>query len=281
MSEALYTTKMKEDPTHGPDLLSFVASVASALMAGPVIELLGARACYAVAAPIAALVLVPTIANWIGERPAATRCNDDLIRNHWRLVLVGVGMGVLSLALAATSLAIDSPLTNLIGSLGVCVFIIAGMCWACRDNLQVAKVNGFFVLQFALHINTAGANRAPFALHINTAGANLYFFTDDASQFPAGPHFSVVFYTATLGVLGAVFGFAGILAYNQWMSEWNYRSVIVVGNIIQAVVSLLSCAVYLRWNLAWGIPDEFFMATSTAVTAQGRTAPAPSRRALM
>ena len=51
--------------------------------------------------------------------------------------------------------------------------------------------------------------------NISIEGAAFLFFTDNEVQYPAGPHFSEVFYTTWVGVVSAVFSLIGITLYNR------------------------------------------------------------------
>eukprot|EP01062_Namystynia_karyoxenos_P065277 TRINITY_DN5872_c0_g3_i2.p2 TRINITY_DN5872_c0_g3~~TRINITY_DN5872_c0_g3_i2.p2 ORF type:complete len:264 (+),score=83.27 TRINITY_DN5872_c0_g3_i2:108-899(+) len=87
LTEAVYTARMRLSPALGPDLVSFVwggiqgGTLVSAVTAGPLIQWYGARSCYAVACPVAALVLLPCAANWIGEQRSEHPCCRRL--QHW------------------------------------------------------------------------------------------------------------------------------------------------------------------------------------------------------
>eukprot|EP01062_Namystynia_karyoxenos_P065272 TRINITY_DN5872_c0_g1_i1.p1 TRINITY_DN5872_c0_g1~~TRINITY_DN5872_c0_g1_i1.p1 ORF type:complete len:609 (+),score=124.01 TRINITY_DN5872_c0_g1_i1:149-1828(+) len=257
MTEAVYTARMRHLPELGPDLVSFVwagiqfASLVSNVSAGSIIGSYGPRACYAVGGPVAALVLFTVLFNHIGEQPSERGINSDLFRSHGRLVTVGIGMGLLSIAMTVLNVLVHNEVYNLLGALVACVILVVSMFWACREYPQVAMVNSFFVVQHALAISIEGAS--------------FYFFTDNSTQYPEGPHLSVSFYVSVLGGMSSVCSMLGIWAYNRWMGDWSYRSVIVVGNLVQGAASLISCLIYLRVNVKLGIPDDMFLVTSTVV----------------
>src|SRR4051812_37456907 len=45
---------------------------------------------------------------------------------------------------------------------------------------------------------------------LSIESGSFYFFTDDQSQFPDGPHFSKLFYATAIGVTTALFNCLGI-----------------------------------------------------------------------
>ena len=73
MVEGLYTVRMKKNPAHGADLVTFVWSgitfcgAVGVLLAGPAIDLLGSYHVAFLATPCAFAVVVPTLMGWHGE----------------------------------------------------------------------------------------------------------------------------------------------------------------------------------------------------------------------
>jgi len=117
---------------------------------------------------------------------------------------------------------------------------------------EIAKVNTFFVLQAALSVGISGAT--------------FYFYTDKPSQFPEGPHFSVWFFTTTLGLVSAGMSLVGLATYNRYMKDWTYRGLLLFCNTVCTVLYLLDVLMYTRLNLWLGIPDVWFVLGSSAST---------------
>jgi len=53
--------------------------------------------------------------------------------------------------------------------------------------------------------------------------------------------------------------------YNRYFSTSKYRTIFLVNGIVWTTINLISCAVFLRWNLKVGIPDELFVLGSQAL----------------
>jgi hypothetical protein len=94
---------------------------------------------------------------------------------------------------------------------------------------------------------------------VSLDAAVFFFYTDDASQYPEGPHFSVFFYVTVMGVVACVVAIVGTLAYDAFMTQWSYRQIYLCTNLAFVVFSLTNVIFYLRWNVAWGIPDAVFV----------------------
>ncbi|CAJ1443684.1 unnamed protein product [Effrenium voratum] len=122
----------------------------------------------------------------------------------------------------------------------------------CLLNPTIGLMNAFFVLQSTSTISVDG-------------GA-FYFFTDDSSSYPMGPHFSVWFYTTGLGMAASAFGIFGLWIYNRYMSDWTYRGLLIISNLLWSLVSLLSVLEFTRRNRdLLGIPDTAFVLIATVL----------------
>eukprot|EP00929_Paragymnodinium_shiwhaense_P029054 TRINITY_DN16746_c0_g1_i2.p1 TRINITY_DN16746_c0_g1~~TRINITY_DN16746_c0_g1_i2.p1 ORF type:complete len:298 (+),score=48.02 TRINITY_DN16746_c0_g1_i2:137-1030(+) len=112
LSEAVYSRKIKELPTYGPDLVSFVwggigvGKLLAVAVVGVVIELLSPNRAYLIAFPFAASMLVVPAFNLFEEKQVKNTCVD---RAAWEqdkpLFLVAILLGSGSLALSCMSLA--------------------------------------------------------------------------------------------------------------------------------------------------------------------------------
>jgi len=134
-------------------------------------------------------------------------------------------------------------------SLGVMLVVL--FSFSVMLNPVIAKVNAFGLIQTSLAISLGGAG--------------FYFAMDTPKQYPEGPHFSVQFYSVVLPLTGSVFTIIGIWLYNKSAGNMTYQRMYIVGNLIYCVCSLADVAFYLRWNVAWGINDHFFVLGSSSI----------------
>jgi Na+/melibiose symporter-like transporter len=100
---------------------------------------------------------------------------------------------------------------------------------------------------------------------LSIEGATFYFFTDNATQYPEGPHFSAFFYTTVVGLVAGVFGLLGLWSYNRFMKDWTYRSIYFFANMAVTVLNLVGLLLYTRTNLKLGIPDKVFVICGSVV----------------
>merc|ERR1719271_108322 len=100
--------------------------------------------------------------------------------------------GGATLALVTVGLVQDSVWVNL----GVAAFVAVVVITAFTLLLHpmIGRMNCFFFIQTCCVVDISGAS--------------FYFFTDDATQYPEGPHFSKVFFASALGVFVAVLNLA-------------------------------------------------------------------------
>jgi hypothetical protein len=102
-------------------------------------------------------------------------------------------------------------------------------------------------------------------LGLRLDGAVFLFFTDSAAVFPGGPNFSPQFYVTILGLVSGACSLIGIALYRRFLAGASFRRVLRVSNLLQLVVSACGIAVFARWNLRVGLPDQAFVLGSGAV----------------
>jgi len=252
LAEAAYSERIRENPEHGPELISFVwggitvGGLVATATVGFVIEHLGAQAVYAVLVVPAAVVLLPTTLNWLEEKHMVAA---DVARHRaslWEqreVMFLVVLMGASTALLVAVGLLQESAWVNLYVALAVAVVIVG--CFSLLLSPVIGKVNCFFFIQTCCVIDISGAA--------------FYFFTDGPSEYPEGPHFSKLFYASGLGVFLSLLNLLGLWVYNHTMKDWRYHQLLIFANVLQCGAGLLGVLVYTRWNIAVGLPDTFFV----------------------
>lgn len=252
LAEAAYSERIRESPEHGPELISFVwggitvGGLFASATVGFVIEHLGAQAVYAVLVIPAAIVLIPTSLNWLGEKHLTSADVERHRASLWEqreVMFLVVLMGAATAVLVAVGLLQESAWVNLYVALAVAVVILGA--FSLLLSPVIGKVNCFFFVQTCCVIDISGAA--------------FYFFTDGPSEYPEGPHFSKVFYASGLGVFLSLLNLFGLWVYNHSMKNWRYHQLLVFANILQCGAGLLGVLVYTRWNIAVGLPDTFFV----------------------
>jgi len=252
LTEAKYAEKMQEVPEHGPDLMTFVwfglqaAGLAATVLVGEVMTQFGPKAPYLLAVIPAMMIIMPASKNYLEETVKTAEevqaCRRKLLEQKeacFLCVLMFVGTVVLTIL----GIYFQSVALNAAAALVVAFVMLAAFTLVLRP--VIAKVNAFFLIQTSLGFSIGGAS--------------FYFFTDGPKAYPEGPHFSMVFYTSVLGVVGSVCSLIGIYSYQKCMKNWTYRELLMMTNIVLSILSLSDCVVFSRLNLKLGIPDKAFV----------------------
>eukprot|EP00930_Biecheleria_cincta_P017806 TRINITY_DN14050_c0_g1_i1.p1 TRINITY_DN14050_c0_g1~~TRINITY_DN14050_c0_g1_i1.p1 ORF type:complete len:638 (-),score=75.16 TRINITY_DN14050_c0_g1_i1:199-2112(-) len=259
LTEAKYSEEIQEKPNFGPDLIAYVwggisiGGMIAISVVGWMITHLGARAVFlACIAPAAAIVL-PTCMNFFQE----VQLSPDMISTIRRRFKEQTGviylcalMSGLSMALSAVGVLAQSHDINCVAALVVIILMLPSFHIILRP--EIAKVNTFFTLQACCGITISGAT--------------FYFYTDQPSQYPEGPHFSVAFFASVLGLVSSGMSVLGLAVYTKYMKDWSFRSLFLMSNILLTILSLLDAVLFRRLNVAFGMPDAFFVLGSSVST---------------
>jgi len=243
LTEAQFSTRMRGASGDGPALLTFVwggiqiGALIAVGVVGSMIHHYGAYCPFILVGILGTSSLIPTIGNFLEEER-----NEKHIGHGWQLVFLAFLMGGASIVFAVTGMMTISLEAKLI------ICSIAALCCVFAFHIflrpDMAKMNTFFFIQTSLAISTEGAV--------------FYFFTDDVSKYPGGPHFSTTFYATWMGVAGIIANLIGVFSYYFWMRDWRYHSLFIFGNLLYSVLACLSVIIQLRLNVQWGIPDHVF-----------------------
>ncbi|KAF5748111.1 Major facilitator superfamily protein [Tripterygium wilfordii] len=98
------------------------------------------------------------------------------------------------------------------------------------------------------------------ALSISTHEAQFYWYTDPKD----GPAFSQEF-VGVIYAIGAAASMAGLLIYHKTLKDYPFRHILFFVQLLFAACGMLDLIFVLRWNLALGIPDYFFIVAEECV----------------
>mmetsp|Transcript_14394 Transcript_14394/g.27192 ORF Transcript_14394/g.27192 Transcript_14394/m.27192 type:complete len:555 (+) Transcript_14394:1-1665(+) len=259
--EAKYSEKIQQNPSVNSDLVSYVwggMSVMSLLAVGTVgivISTLGARWVFAICCIPIFIGAIPVASNMMGDTRVKDRnscCHTDttiLRKQGWDYTYLAVLMTVLGLGLANSGVFYNNIKFNMV--LAIMCGLVTILGFYRYTPLMIAKVNAFTLIQTL------------FSMSIE--GATFYFFTDGPEQYPDGPHFSDWFYTTAIGLVAAGTAILGIVLFNLYLGNMKYRTIFLWSTLVYSSLSLLNIIVYLRWNVAWGVPDKLFVLGSAAL----------------
>lgn len=256
LSEAMYSSRIRALPEKGPDLLTFVwcgiqiGSLMAILLSGPLISAFGPKVPYLIIAVPSLAVVIPVLLGYLEEKQQTSEevtATRRRLREHPELCGLCVLTFTCSVVLLVVGMVYKNPLLNSIVGVMV-VLTILGSYWLFLSPI-IAAVASFSILQASLDVNVSGAA--------------FYFFTDDAAQYPEGPHFSEMFYNTVQGSVGAMCSLLGIWTYQRYMKTWRYRNMLLATNLFFSLLSLLDVVLFARINLRMGIPDHVFLLGSS------------------
>ncbi|PIN11908.1 hypothetical protein CDL12_15492 [Handroanthus impetiginosus] len=99
------------------------------------------------------------------------------------------------------------------------------------------------------------------ALSISTHEGQFYWYTDPK----AGPAFSQEF-VGMIYAIGAVASIVGVIIYHKALKDYPFRALLFFAQLVYGVSGMLDLIFILRWNLALGIPDYFFVILEECVS---------------
>jgi len=187
LSEARYSEKTQDQPQLGPALMSYVwfgltaFQTIAALVSGPILSTFGFKTIFAMLTPIAAIGLLPLIYNYMEEhRQTAeeTENSREALARESEILVISIISFCCSVAIFFVGILFQSPVISAVTSLAVLLLVVSSFGVLLRP--VIAKVAIFLLLRKTISFS----NR----------GSSFYFYTDTPEMYPAGPHFSRVFY---------------------------------------------------------------------------------------
>ncbi|CAK9151930.1 unnamed protein product [Ilex paraguariensis] len=99
------------------------------------------------------------------------------------------------------------------------------------------------------------------ALSISTHEGQFYWYTNPK----AGPAFSQEL-VGMIYAFGAMASIVGVLIYHKVLKDYPFRSLLFFAQLLYGLSGMLDLVFILRWNLALGIPDYFFVVMEECVS---------------
>lgn len=255
LSEATYAERIQQCPKQGPDLVSYVwggltlMSILAVALSGYVIEESASMA-FSISAGIAAIVLLPVMANYLQERRLS---EEEIVAERqkslqqWEACILAMVMLVANVSLTICGLAFDSVALN--AAVSVFFVILLLISFTVLLTPVVAKFNAFQLIQGACSLSISSAS--------------FYFYTDSPAAYPDGPHFTTFFYSSVLGFVGSCMSLLGVWCYQRYMSKWKYRNLLIFTNVFLTALSMIDVVMFSRLNLKLGIPDHWMIIGAT------------------
>jgi len=259
LSEAKYAEKVKENPKHGPSMLTYVwfgmqvGGLCAVVASGFLIQDFGPRSAYLVCVPFAAAVLLPVCLGYVQEEQKSSaeisEARTRVFRQWEACVLCFITFCGIAFLVVWGIMTKGDPYSNAKAAVGVGAVVLVSFSMFLSP--VIAKFNAFAFIQTALSWQMGGAA--------------FYFFTDTPEQYPEGPHFSEFFFNSVMGTAGAITSLFGIYFYQRYMSHWSYRTLLIFTNVTYGIVSCFDLLLFTRLNLKLGIPDKAFVLSCTCL----------------
>merc|ERR1719160_104981 len=172
---------------------------------------MGPQWCYLICIPFAAMVIVPTVLNYLDEEkktPEEQAATRAVYFSQWELTALCLLVTGAVVSILITSLVQESIWVTLAVAL-TCV-LICTIAFNLLIQPMIGKMNTFATIQTLL----------AFSIH----GSLFYFYTDGPKQYPEGPHFSPMFLMTVIGMVGGLVSLLGFTLYNMCFKHWKYHA---------------------------------------------------------
>ena len=265
--EGKYAELMRDNPHSGSDVITLVnglqmaGTICAICIVGPLSDYGHYEPILYVTMALTIVPLVPTLVGWLPEKRrqvgelrlkkynACCWIDWNIWRNNKQLIVLIASAGLGGPILASVT-AFVPHVGRYIGMglalslLATCIFLAFRVC-----PTLVARVALYQVLT---------------SVSKPSMGSALdFFFTDDC--LVDGPGFSYTYYVTWTGILASVFSFASVFLYQIWMSNWRYRTVLIVTSMMSACGGIVDMIIVLRLNIRMGIPDKWFYVLGDAI----------------
>lgn len=290
MVDALVAERSKKHPHLASDLQALcfgslaVFGIAGTLTSGVLIHYVGIRATYTLVACTALVLLLPSLLSWLHEKRkfyiydnhqihlkphyvAETNNNETLVLQSKPLFsfescvftfeIITRQKLLFSIAILITVIAV---------SLSIAVIVLQDVSTKATLLLFVMlAVCG--ILYHFLHAHYSVLTKVAIFIFIrecvqlDVEQALFYWYTEAEN----GPKFNaeLVGFISTAGFIAMLLG---VLVYNKYLSEYQYRTIFFYVQVLFAVTNLLDLVFIYRWNIAIGIPDVVFIMGDTALS---------------
>ncbi|KAL5558244.1 hypothetical protein UlMin_034455 [Ulmus minor] len=129
------------------------------------------------------------------------------------------------------------------------------------EKVQVALMGMYRTIKFPQVWKPSLYMYLSLALSISTHEGQFYWYTDPN----AGPAFSQEF-VGVIYAIGAMASMVGVLIYHKTLKDYPFRNLLFFAQLLYGISGTLDLIFILRWNLALGIPDAFFVILEECVS---------------
>lgn len=235
---AKQSQEIKRKASLGPEFITFNwlgingGQVASVCVLGPMISVFGPQMPYRLAAPLVLVVLWPALANFLGEeRVEQSEAGPGVFGKHPILCMLTCMIGSFAILLVICTFHLEERYLVYVAG-AVASTVLSSFALFIRWEIT-GPITFFFLLGL---------------LSFNIDGAMFYFCTDNALEFPAGPHFSPHFFITGLGAVSFIGITLGFMTGAELFKDWSYKSICMLTICLRALTQLSLIPLLLRWT---------------------------------
>jgi len=258
LSEGAYTKIIKENPSSGSDVITFVkglkniGQIIALSFLGPLIDGKLYLALFIIITCICIIPVIPVLLNYIPEEKHGNKLitfNTSLFKSNWKSVIVIAFTGISALILALLSIYINKIIVMVV-SLVLLGIIVAG------SYISFPRMIAHVIL-YQIIINITKPS---------LGSAMDYFYTANPKTcLIGGPGFDFKYYITYTGLLGTAFKFITVWIYQVFLSKLRFRTVLIITTILRSLAGLSDMIIVLRWNIKLGISDSAFYILGEAI----------------
>eukprot|EP00581_Thalassiosira_minuscula_P012811 CAMPEP_0183716478 /NCGR_PEP_ID=MMETSP0737-20130205/10381_1 /TAXON_ID=385413 /ORGANISM="Thalassiosira miniscula, Strain CCMP1093" /LENGTH=646 /DNA_ID=CAMNT_0025945757 /DNA_START=224 /DNA_END=2165 /DNA_ORIENTATION=+ len=266
LGEGKYAELMRLHPESGSSIISFkfgwalLGSIVTQAYVGPLSDLGYYHILFWIALALSLTPFYPTLAGWIPEKirsidePGMIRLCRGCLFDRGSFREKKVPFVVITLCgLSAPLLAALTTYADLVVGLVFAGFLIVAFSAA---TYYIFPKTFFWVFLSIVFTSMSW---------ISIGSAVGYYYTASEECVPNGPNFNYTFYITVTGIVGSIVNFLGVILYQNFLSSWRFRPVLIVTIVIGSLASIVDLIIIMRWNIAIGIPDKVFFLLGNAV----------------
>mmetsp|Transcript_29273 Transcript_29273/g.62230 ORF Transcript_29273/g.62230 Transcript_29273/m.62230 type:complete len:632 (+) Transcript_29273:152-2047(+) len=267
LGEGKYSEIMRVHPESGSSIISFkfgwglLGSIVISACVGPLSDAGYFHVLFWIALALSLTPLYPTLAGWIPEKKRTARepgmtkiCRGCLLFDKGSFqekkapFIIITLCGLCAPLTSAITTYVDLAIGLIFSGVFIILFTVATYYIFPKSFFRVFLAIVFFSLDW-----------------ISMGSAIGYYYTASEECVPGGPNFDYTYYITITGIVGSVVNFLGVIIYQNTLSKWTFRTVLIFATVFGCLASIIDVIIIMRWNIAIGIPDKVFFLLGNAV----------------
>jgi len=266
LGEGKYAELMRDHPESGSSIISFkfgwamLGSLVTIIFVGPLSDAGYFHVLFWMALVLSLMPFYPTLAGWIPEQSRTVEEQGMVKLCKGCLYDQGSFQEMKMPFIVITLCGLSAPLLAAVttyADLAIGLAFSAGLITAFLVATYYIFPRTFFRVFLSIVIVSM--------CWVSIGSALGYYYTASEECVPNGPNFSYTYYVTVTGIVGSVVNFLAVILYQNFLSTWKFRPVLIVTIVIGSLASIVDLIIIMRWNVAIGIPDTVFFLLGNAV----------------